>query len=206
MVGRGTPHGYTVTKPAACGSVAVTFSTTASASAGIPTVPAMGSGSVDPAGRTGAPPLRESNTRTGEMAVNPGSGMTANVAVAEWAALIVTEHVEAVPVQAPLHPENVEPVAGVAVRVTTAPEVNVALHVAPHEMPPLEEVTVPAPVPLRATESVYVGVGGAGGALAPSTYSSLSGSPQHSLSAPLVVAASSAVHTCAGVAVGLLCR
>jgi hypothetical protein len=102
------------------------------------------------------------------MADNPGSGMTANVAVTDRAALIVTEHVETAPLHAPVHPENVEPVAGVAVKVTTVPEVNVALHVAPHEMPPLDEVTVPPPVPLRATESVYVGVGGGGGGPAPS--------------------------------------
>jgi hypothetical protein len=102
------------------------------------------------------------------MADNPGSGMTANVAVADRAALIVIEQLAAVPVQAPLHPANVEPVAGVAVSVTTVPEVNVALHVAPHEMPPLDEVTVPAPVPALAAESVYVGVGVGGGGPAPS--------------------------------------
>jgi len=107
-------------------------------------------------------------TRTGEMADNPGSGMTANVAVTDRVALIVTEHVETAPLHAPVHPENVEPVAGVAVQVTTAPEVNVALQVAPHEMPPLDEVTVPPPEPLRATESVYVGVGGGDGGPAPS--------------------------------------
>ena len=166
-VGSDPPHGYTVTKPDACGSVTVTFSTTASASAGMPTLPATGSVSVEPVQR-GPPPLRESYTRTGEMADNPGSGMTANVAVADRAALIVTEHVEAAPEHTPLHPENVEPAAGVAVRVTTAPEANVALQVAPHEMPPLDEVTVPAPVPALAAESVYVGVGVGGGGPAPS--------------------------------------
>jgi WD40 repeat protein len=84
------------------------------------------------------------------------------------------------------------------------------------EMPPLDEVIVPPPGPAAVSDSVYPGEGGggeggeggvgggAGGA--PSTYSNLSGSPQHSLSAPLVVAASSAAHACAGVALGLLCR
>jgi hypothetical protein len=43
-----------------------------------------------------------------------------NVAVTDSAAFIVTAHVP-VPVQAPLHPVNAEPDAGVAVNVTTVP-------------------------------------------------------------------------------------
>jgi hypothetical protein len=71
----------------------------------------------------------------------------ANVAVTAWAALIVTVHVP-VPVQPPpLQPVNVEPAAGVAVKVTAAPVVKDAEHVVPHEIPAglLDTVPVPAP-------------------------------------------------------------
>jgi hypothetical protein len=47
--------------------------------------------------------------------------MLENVAVTLRAALIETTHAP-VPEQSPLHPENVEPEAGVAVRVTEVPE------------------------------------------------------------------------------------
>jgi hypothetical protein len=71
----------------------------------------------------------------------------ANVAVTVWAALIVTVHVP-VPVQPPpLQPVNVEPAAGVAVKVIAAPVVKDAEHVVPHEMPAGLLVTVPVPVP-----------------------------------------------------------
>src|SRR5258705_13464630 len=60
---------------------------------------------------------------------------TANVAVTDVAALIVTVQV-AVPVQPPpLQPVNVDPAAGVAVKVTTVPVVKAVEHVAPQEMP-----------------------------------------------------------------------
>ena len=49
------------------------------------------------------------------------TGRALNVAVTAFAALIVTEQAP-VPVQAPLHPANVESVAAAAVSVTTAPE------------------------------------------------------------------------------------
>jgi hypothetical protein len=42
------------------------------------------------------------------------------VAVTDWLAFMVTEQA-AMPVQAPLQPANVEPEAGVAVRLTTVP-------------------------------------------------------------------------------------
>ena len=64
----------------------------------------------------------------------------------EVAALIVTVHVP-VPVQPPLQPVKVEPVAGVAVNVTAVPLVKACEHVAPHEMPDGELVMVPLPVP-----------------------------------------------------------
>jgi hypothetical protein len=58
-----------------------------------------------------------------------------------------------VPVQAPDHPVNVEPVAGVAVSVTGAPLVKLALHVVPQLMPEGLLVTVPVPVPALCTVS-----------------------------------------------------
>ena len=66
------------------------------------------------------------------------------VAVTDAAAFIVTVQV-LVPVQAPLQPEKKKPVPGAAVRVTTAPLVNEAEHVAPQEIPAGELVTVPVP-------------------------------------------------------------
>src|SRR6266581_1537236 len=46
---------------------------------------------------------------------------------------------------------EVEPAAGVAVRVTAVPMVNEAEQVAPHEMPEGALVTVPLPVPVLVT-------------------------------------------------------
>jgi len=79
-----------------------------------------------------------------------GGVAAANVAVTLWAAVIVTAQLP-VPVQAPLQPVNVEPVAGVAVRVTFVPRLKLALHVAPQLMPAGDEVTVPLPVPALPT-------------------------------------------------------
>jgi hypothetical protein len=72
------------------------------------------------------------------------------VAVAVVAAPSVAEQVP-VPVHAPLQPVKVEPVAGVAVSVTVAPPVKLALQVLPQVMPVGFEVTVPLPVPLGVT-------------------------------------------------------
>ena len=77
-------------------------------------------------------------------------GARLKLAVAVLAALIVTEQAP-VPVQAPLQPANVEPLAGVAVRPTIAPEEYEAVHVAPQLMPEGDEITVPVPVPARLT-------------------------------------------------------
>jgi hypothetical protein len=60
----------------------------------------------------------------------------------------------AVPLQAPDQPAKVEPEAGEAVRVTGVPLVKLALHVVPQLMPAGVLVTVPPPVPARATLSV----------------------------------------------------
>jgi hypothetical protein len=61
---------------------------------------------------------------------------------------MVTVHVVAVPEQAPDQPAKVEPVPGVAVRVTDVP----ALKVVPVGL----LVTVPLPAPLFETLNVYV--------------------------------------------------
>src|SRR5215831_3319694 len=75
-----------------------------------------------------------------------------NVAVTEAAAFMVTVQVP-VPVQPPLQPENVEPAAGVAVRVTAVPVVKDVEHVVPQEIPVGALVTVPVPVPALVTVS-----------------------------------------------------
>src|SRR5678815_1766231 len=77
-----------------------------------------------------------------------------NVAVTDCAALIATVHV-AVPVQPPLQPANVEPLAADAVSVTDVPLAKLALQVAPQLMPVGDDVTVPLPVPARVTVSVW---------------------------------------------------
>jgi hypothetical protein len=76
------------------------------------------------------------------------------VAVTDVAALIVRLHVP-VPVQPPpLQPVNVEPAAGVAVKVTAVPLAKAAEQVAPQEMPAGALETVPVPVPAVVTASV----------------------------------------------------
>ena len=72
----------------------------------------------------------------------------------DLAALMVTWQ-EPVPVQAPLQPAKAEPAAGAWLRVTTVPELKLALQVAPQLMPVGEEVTVPLPVPAFATVRAY---------------------------------------------------
>jgi hypothetical protein len=75
------------------------------------------------------------------------------VAVTELLPLNVTLH-EPAPLHAPDQPAKVEPVAAIAVRVTTAPVLNSALHVVPQVMPLGLLVTVPEPVPGSVTVSV----------------------------------------------------
>ena len=72
------------------------------------------------------------------------------LAFTDRAWLRVTVQVVAVPVHAPNQPPKVEPLAGVAVRVTTLPGVKVALQVAPQSMPSGELVRVPVPDPVLA--------------------------------------------------------
>jgi hypothetical protein len=58
-----------------------------------------------------------------------------------------------VPVHAPDHPANMEPVPGVAVSVTGVPLAKVAIHAVPQLMPDGLLVTVPVPVPLLCSVS-----------------------------------------------------
>jgi len=80
--------------------------------------------------------------------------VSVNVAVTDVAALTVTAQTPVPAHPPPLQPENVEPVAGVALKVTTVPLVNAVEQVAPQEMPPGALVTLPLPVPEFVTLSV----------------------------------------------------
>ena len=55
------------------------------------------------------------------LSANVGSGFVLKVAVTDFAASIVTEQVNAVPVQLPPHPAKLEPLAGAAFKVTLEP-------------------------------------------------------------------------------------
>jgi hypothetical protein len=79
---------------------------------------------------------------------------TAKAAVTVVLAVIVTAQVVAVPVQAPPQPVKVEPVAGVAVKVTGVPVTYEAVHAVPQLMPAGVLVTVPVPAPDLETVSV----------------------------------------------------
>ena len=78
-----------------------------------------------------------------------------NVAVTVVLALTVTVQA-AVPVHAPLQPVKVDPVTGVAVKVTWVPVATDIEHVVPQAIPAGELVTSPLPVPLFVTDSVTV--------------------------------------------------
>ncbi len=85
--------------------------------------------------------------------VNCGQALRAKAAVTLFAASIVTVQVP-VPLHAPVHPVKVLPLAGAAMRVTEVPVLMAAEQVVPQEIPPVEEVTVPVPVPDLVTERV----------------------------------------------------
>jgi hypothetical protein len=76
-----------------------------------------------------------------------------NVAMTEVAALSVMVQAAVPEHPPPLQPENVEPVAGVAVKVTMVPVVNWVEQVVPHEMPAGALTTLPLPVPDGVTVS-----------------------------------------------------
>jgi hypothetical protein len=70
------------------------------------------------------------------------------VAFTDWAALMETVQVVAVPEHPPpLQPPNEDPLAAAAVRVTDVPVAKVAEQVVPQLMPAGALVTVPDPVP-----------------------------------------------------------
>jgi len=80
-------------------------------------------------------------------------GACMKVAVTEAAAFMVTTQVPE-PVQPPpLQPAKVDPADGVALSVTTVPDVNEVEHVVPQLMPEGELVTVPLPAPALLTMS-----------------------------------------------------
>jgi hypothetical protein len=81
-VGRGWPHGKTVTNPGATGSVTVTFSTAATANGDTPPLPATANCSVPPPPRA-PPPSNRSSTVPGSI---PGrvSSRRAGVTGRSW--------------------------------------------------------------------------------------------------------------------------
>ena len=83
------------------------------------------------------------------------TGTVLNVAVTDRVWLIATTHAP-VPLQAPLQPANVEPEAGVGVRVTWVPSAKLAEQVGPQLIPAGELVTVPDPVPVLETVNARV--------------------------------------------------
>jgi hypothetical protein len=77
------------------------------------------------------------------------------LAVTNFAASTVTEHVPPVPLHAPDQPVNAEAESATAVSVTTVAAVKLAEHVPPHTMPPGDDVTEPPPVPVLLTVRPY---------------------------------------------------
>jgi hypothetical protein len=77
---------------------------------------------------------------------------SAKLAVTVWFALSVTVHVP-VPVQAPVHPTNVELIPGAAVNVIVEPDAYSSVQSVPQSMPEGADVIVPVPLPLAATFS-----------------------------------------------------
>src|ERR1035441_9884051 len=86
----------------------------------------------------------ETVAEAGTLSLPLGGGLLVNVAVTDFAALIVTSQLPA-PVHAPDQPANVEPAAAVAVSVTSVPSLYSEAH-APAPLPVLH-CTVPLPVP-----------------------------------------------------------
>src|SRR4051794_34074350 len=78
---------------------------------------------------------------------SPNAEPVLKVAVTFLAASMVTAQVVATPVHAPDQPANTEPELGVAVSVTMAPEVKLALQTEPQAIPEGLDVTGPLPAP-----------------------------------------------------------
>ena len=83
---------------------------------------------------------------------------TAKVALTARAVLMVTLQVVPETVSHPLQPLKMDPLAGLAVRVTVVPLLYVAEQVGPQLILPSLEVTVPLPVPAPVTVKVTVTV------------------------------------------------
>jgi hypothetical protein len=77
-----------------------------------------------------------------------------NVAVTALAAFTSNVHVEDVPLQAPDHPANFEPVAAASVSLTDVPLLMLALHVVPQLIPEGLLLIVPVPAPAVCTVSL----------------------------------------------------
>jgi hypothetical protein len=88
-----------------------------------------------------------------------GGAPVAKVAVTLWFWLRVTLQLP-VPLQAPLQPVKVEPLAGLALSATAVPAAKLALQADPQLIPLGLLVTVPLPVPALATDRVWVVEGG----------------------------------------------
>jgi hypothetical protein len=101
-----------------------------------------------PAGELVTEPLPLPDSAT--VSCGPLEAAVLNVAVTEVADATMMLQVP-VPLHAPDQPANVEPVAGVAVRVTAVPAVKLALHVWPQLIPAGVLLTVPEPVPALTT-------------------------------------------------------
>jgi hypothetical protein len=82
--------------------------------------------------------------------------LTPNVAVTVFAELIATVQVAPELESHPAQPENVDPAAAAAARVTLAPASNAAAQVVPQSTPEGDEMTVPLPGPSRTTVSRLV--------------------------------------------------
>src|SRR5262249_40543712 len=81
---------------------------------------------------------------------NSALAFSLNSALTSLAEDIVTSQVP-VPVQAPLHLTNSEPVSGLWASLTLVPSANWASHSEPQEIPAGGEVALPTPVPLGLT-------------------------------------------------------
>jgi hypothetical protein len=86
--------------------------------------------------------------------------LTLNVAVADRLLFMVTVHLPALPLQAPLQPAKYEPLIADAVINTLLPAAKEAWQVGLQLIPDGVLVTVPLPVPAKVIVKVYV-VGGA---------------------------------------------
>jgi len=87
-----------------------------------------------------------------------GDPATLKVAVTSLDMLIVTVHV-AVPLQAPLHPANIDPLFGAALSVTTVPIGKLLKQDAEQFRPGGELVTFPVPVPTMDNMRSWLGSG-----------------------------------------------